>query len=58
MGIMADISHFFALMKYLLDNIDDVENFCDDFLWRMTHDALGSSPRGMAVVLDMILKTQ
>jgi hypothetical protein len=55
---MADISHFFALMKYLLDNIDDVENFCDDFLWRMTHDALGSSPRGMAVVLDMILKTQ
>ena len=24
----------------------------------ITHDALGSSPRGMTVVLDMILKTQ
>jgi hypothetical protein len=23
MGIKADISHFFALMKYILDNIDD-----------------------------------
>ena len=23
MGIKVDISHFFALMKYILDNIDD-----------------------------------
>jgi hypothetical protein len=27
-------------------------------MWFMTHDALGSSPRGMIVVLYMILKTQ
>ena len=27
-------------------------------MWCITHDALGSSPRGMTVVLDMILKTQ
>ena len=25
-------------------------------MWCITHDALGSSPRGMTVVLDMILK--
>ena len=27
-------------------------------MWCITHDALESSPRGMTVVLDMILKTQ
>jgi hypothetical protein len=25
MGIKADISHFFAMMKYILDNIDDIQ---------------------------------
>ena len=32
MSIKADISHFFAMMKYVLDNIYDRKNFEDEFL--------------------------
>jgi hypothetical protein len=43
MSIKADISHFFALMKYILDNIDDRQiSMMASFGKKISNAALGT----------------